>query len=662
MADAWETSRLVHPRNGGSLPGQCRTFGNAPHAASRARSRLQRAASHRDNGAIVFDNQAALRLTPVPEVPCLRPSEGPDSRCYPHLTVWLAVDSGPTELKGRNISRPSGDSMHSAVKATLPVGIVFGLGVLAAQAPVEPQPTPFTELAVDARDRLPEVRAWDDRINLLLRTDGLALRTVRADTVLDGRQHERYDQFVDGVRVFGGDASRQTYRGVTESIFGTLYEGIAIPTTPTLAEPDARGIFAALSNPERPVREIELVVLPKDDGGYLLTWRSHVWREGGWWQTFVDAHSGAVVMEYNDLQSQSAVGTGHGVLGDQKKISVKGTGGQYMADDQLRPPILITYDMRGNRFKADLYLDGFYTPTPADLASDADNVWTDAGNVDSHVHLGWTYDYYFKRFGRRGLDDRDAPIYAVSHPVHRSDVPFLPNSASDYVINAFWCGGCGPTGAGAMVFGEGLPEGYVLTDTGQYVDYLAGGLDIVAHELTHGLTDYSSELVYRNESGALNESFSDVLGASTEFFYRAEGAHGQPADYLIGEDVIRPGGIRSMADPQAFGDPDHYSRRYRGTGDNGGVHTNSGIPNQAFYLAIEGGVNKTSGLRVQGVGAGNREQIERVFYRAFVFMLPSNATFRLARAATIQSARDIYGLGSAPERAVTEAWTAVGVN
>jgi thermolysin len=146
-----------------------------------------------------------------------------------------------------------------------------------------------------------------------------------------------------------------------------------------------------------------------------------------------------------------------------------------------------------------------------------------------------------------------------------------------------------------------------------------------------------------------------------EFFTQTPGSALRQADYLIGEDVIRPGGIRSMSDPGAFGDPDHYSRRETGEEDNGGVHHNSGISNQAFYLAIEGGVNRTSGLRVDGVGAANREQIEKVFYRAFVLMMPSNATFSTARAATIKAATDLYGAGSPAERAVTGAWTAVGV-
>ncbi len=152
------------------------------------------------------------------------------------------------------------------------------------------------------------------------------------------------------------------------------------------------------------------------------------------------------------------------------------------------------------------------------------------------------------------------------------------------------------------------------------------------------------------------------MGTSVEFYFQQPGSGNLRADYLMGEDVFRPGGIRSHENPQAYGDPDHYSRRFTGTADNGGVHINSGIANNVYYLAIEGGTNRTSGLSVQGVGAANREQIERVFYRAFTQMLPSNATFAVARAATIQSARDIFGANSAAERAMTQAWTAVGVN
>ena len=183
----------------------------------------------------------------------------------------------------------------------------------------------------------------------------------------------------------------------------------------------------------------------------------------------------------------------------------------------------------------------------------------------------------------------------------------------------------------------------------------------MAHELTHGVTDYSSRLIYRDESGALNEAFSDMMGISVEFFFQPPGSGPLRADYLLGEDVIS-GGIRSLQNPAAFGDPDHYTLRYTGPFDNGGVHTNSAIGTHAFYLAIEGGTNRISGINVKGVGAANRDQIEKVFYRAFTQLMPASATFSTARAVTIQSARDIYGVGSPAESAVTQAWTAVGVN
>jgi thermolysin len=144
------------------------------------------------------------------------------------------------------------------------------------------------------------------------------------------------------------------------------------------------------------------------------------------------------------------------------------------------------------------------------------------------------------------------------------------------------------------------------------------------------------------------------------------------ADYLVGEDIVtasRAGslnGIRSLENPGLYGDPDHYSNRAilppDDAHDNGGVHTNSGIPNQAFYLAVEGGTNRTSGRRVQGVGAFNREQIEKVFYRAFAQLMPSNANFSMARTITLRAAQDLYGANSASYNAVRDAWTAVGVN
>jgi Zn-dependent metalloprotease len=216
-----------------------------------------------------------------------------------------------------------------------------------------------------------------------------------------------------------------------------------------------------------------------------------------------------------------------------------------------------------------------------------------------------------------------------------------------------------------MVYGDG--DGVIFTR-------FTKSVDVVGHELTHGVVQFTSALEYFGESGALNEHFADVFGTLVKQYRRRQTA--KSADWLIGKEILVPAptrtALRSMKAPGTgyqndpdLGDdpqPSHYRDRYRGSADNGGVHINSGIANHAFYLAIEGGTNRTSGLGVQGVGGASREQIERVFYRAFTQLMPANATFATARAATIQASVDLFGGNSAANRAVTQAWTAVGVN
>ena len=212
-----------------------------------------------------------------------------------------------------------------------------------------------------------------------------------------------------------------------------------------------------------------------------------------------------------------------------------------------------------------------------------------------------------------------------------------------------------------MVFGEGLPPEQVLGNTGQVLDFFAAGIDIIAHELGHAVIESTSRLIYQGESGALNEAFSDLIGVGTEFFMAETGRHPpEAADYVIGEDVVKPGGVRSLANPLSRGDPDHYSLRFRGQLDKGGVHTNSAIATHAYYLAVEGGTNVTSGIRVSGLGPKNRAVVDQIFYRAFAFLLTEGTTFSMARAATLQSARDLMA-GADVEQTIATAWTAVGV-
>ena len=540
------------------------------------------------------------------------------------------------------------------------VGLCVPLGVGSAQqAPV----VRFNATSIA------DLRTWDAFVTARERAGELRVRQVSQDPSLPLRTIERLQQFYQGVPVWAAEVVRDSEGGVPVSIYGELSAQPSVDPQPGLT-PDAAsqllvsraGAGSALSG------TIDLVVLRLNTGDHRLAYTSVVSSGSQAHRVFIDAQSGAELERQSLLQTQSAIGTGRGVIGDTKKMSVVLQGGTYVADDRLRPPVLTTFDMRGNLNRA---LNVIFLGAPlfvSDIAADADNDWQDVSAVDAHAYIGWTYDYYFKRHGRRGLDNRDRPLISIINAITQQGALATPAEFVDFVLNAFWCGGCGPGGVGVMFFGNGIPPNFVLTDSGQNVAQLAGSLDIIAHELTHGVIDSSSGLVFDGEPGALNEAIADIMGTGTEFFYQAAGSGRGQADYLMGEDSFRaavPGalnGIRSLATPQPYGDPDHYSIRYTGSADDGGVHTNSAIPSHAFYLAVEGGRNRVSGITVQGVGAANREQIERSFYRAFVFLLPASATFSTARAATIQAARDLYGANSAAAQAITQAWTAVGVN
>jgi bacillolysin len=552
--------------------------------------------------------------------------------------------------------------MRSTARALAGAVLTAVLAICAMALPrVSAQDTRVTLMSI-APDSVFELREADQRIDALRRAGELRQRRRDADTMLEDREHERLDQYYRGVRVWGGDVTRQLRDGnQTVSAFGQVYDGLAADTTPEIDEDAATRTIEELTGSEVALTEQpELVILPQTERGSRLAWRLRAMSASDIRVYFVDARTAEIAMDYSDLQTQApAIGRGTGVLGDTKKVSARTGSGGFLANDAMRPPTsMITYDLRGNFSRTLDYLNGRISLANSDIAIDTDNIWTDGAIVDAHVYAGFTYDYYYKRFNRRGLNDANITSRAIVHPANRDDTN-ARLQVPQLFANAVYIGG------GVIVLGEGLPSN--VTSNGRSWNFTAGAIDIVAHELTHGVTDFTSDLIYLNESGALNESFSDMMGTAVEFFFQQTGSGDLKADYLCAEDVVKPVfagatiGIRSLADPAAYGHPDHYSKRFLGSTDNGGVHTNSGISNHAFYLAIEGGTNRTSGLAVQGVGASNRDQIEKVFYRAFTQLMPSNSTFSTARAATIQAARDLYGANSAAERAVTQAWTAVGV-
>jgi bacillolysin len=495
---------------------------------------------------------------------------------------------------------------------------------------------------------LPEALA---RVDELLIAGELDIDVLHNDTMMPGRVHERLGQKYEGFQVFGAQVVRQMDGRSAISVTGRLYEGVGVNVNPTIPAARAADIALASAGAGALVRgDVTLGILPVGDG-YRLVYRMEVRSDWAIRDVYVDARTGEIAASVNGIHAQAAIGKGTGVLGVDRKLSTNQTSTTFQAADVLRQARAYTLDFRGSVSRLNQF-NRTGSIFNSDIATDSDNEWNDAPTVDAHVYQGWVYDYYFKRFGRRGMDDQDIEVDSVVHPLARSEANRQPpDVVGTYINNAFYC--CD----GLLVYGDG--DGRAFT-------YLAGALDVVAHEWTHGVTDFSSQLIYQDESGALNEAFSDIMAASMEFYYEAAASRLDRADWVIAEDVFLapPGYLRSLSDPTAGGEPDHYTlRRFIGTTtDDGGVHYNPTIATHAFYLAVAGGRNRVSGISVPGVGMSALERMEKIFYRAFVMLMAPNSRFTDARRATLQAAADLYGSGSNERSQVEQAWNAVGVN
>ncbi|RLV08636.1 peptidase M4 family protein [Streptomyces griseocarneus] len=263
--------------------------------------------------------------------------------------------------------------------------------------------------------------------------------------------------------------------------------------------------------------------------------------------------------------------------------------------------------------------------------SETDGPSKDATVNRANAGLGATFDFYLKVYGRHSIDNAGLPLNATVHYGENYD-------------NAFWDGS-------QMVFGDG--------DGQLFVDFTIP-VDVIGHELTHGVTQYTANLEYYGQSGALNESVSDVFGSMIKQY--ALGQTADQADWLIGAGLLGPAihgtALRSMKAPgTAYDDPqlgkdsqpatmDDYVRTSR---DNGGVHTNSGIPNHAFYLVAT------------ALGGHAWERAGKIWYATLTGgELASDADFAEFARLTAATARSLFGEGDAAQ-AVLKAWSQVGV-
>ncbi|WP_421381659.1 M4 family metallopeptidase [Bacillus salacetis] len=466
----------------------------------------------------------------------------------------------------------------------------------------------------------------------------LQLKKVQKDEL--GMTHVRFNQTKNGVPVEGTEVivhyNKNNEITAVNGAHNKQVEESTIDTTPSVSVKEA--LATAKSSVDSPdildqMPTADLVIYPFN-GENQLAYKVNVNFLGdspGNWFVFVDAESGEVIDQYNaimhadELKTQKGVGTG--VLGDLRELHVTRTkdahsGTVFNLVDFSHEGLdrIITYDYDNST--------GYLSVFSGKDASFKDEY--DKPAVDAHFNSEKVYDYYLNEHGRNSLDDNGMPIRSVVH-------------FGENYNNAFWNGTY-------MVYGDG---------DGEFFIPLSAGLDVAAHEMTHGVTTNSANLKYRNQSGALNEAFSDIFGALID-----------DSDWEIGEDIMAPAAkadgresLRSLINPSKYPVGADYVPYGNGDGmypshmdefydlplklDNGGVHINSSIINHAAYLTA------------QDIG---REKLGKIYYRALTVYLTPTSDFSDAREAIIQSATDIYGEGSTEVAAAAGGFDKVGIN
>jgi Zn-dependent metalloprotease len=251
---------------------------------------------------------------------------------------------------------------------------------------------------------------------------------------------------------------------------------------------------------------------------------------------------------------------------------------------------------------------------------------------EAYFGLGATWRLFHQVYGRESLDDARLPLRATVH------------FGRDY-DNAMWNGR-------QMVFGDGDQELFRRFTV---------SIDVIGHELTHGVTQYTAALEYHDQSGALNESMSDVFGSLVKQRHAREDADG--ADWLIGQglftDQVEGRALRSMRAPGTAYDDDVLGKDpqpatmddyVETSDDNGGVHINSGIPNHAFYLAAT------------AIGGRSWDGAGHIWYDVLTGgQVPADCDFATFAGLTVGAASARFGEGSEQAKAVTQAWDKVGV-
>lgn len=474
--------------------------------------------------------------------------------------------------------------------------------------------------------------------------DELHLKDVQVDA--SGNRHVRYQQKYRGVPVFGRELIvHMDGRNAVQGTSGRFEPGLDLSADPAI-KPEAaeKAALTHAKDNKRWPGAAPLLLIITIEGEAHLAW--HLTLLGtdraldgsiieAKWEYFVDAKGGKVLWRYNNLQTHgSTTGSGVGRYSGTGPVNCfhDHPGNRYMLQDQSLQSTARIFTHDANSAAA-----------PGPVSEDADSSWSagDQGaEVDSHRYTRSFFDYFLTEHGRNSFDGAGADMTICAH-------------VGVNWPNASWNGS------------------YVKIGDGDNVTYGPfSTLDIVAHEWMHAVTEHTANLVYYSESGALNESMSDVFAALID----GDWLQGEDNWLKVGAQGYGPAG-RNLADPTNGGQyntadpigsvlkghqPDQMSDKYTGTSDSQGVHINSGIMNKAAYLIANGGTHRNVKI-CTGLG---RDRLGHLYYGALTTHLVSSSDFEDMRDAVLDSLSDLYSSHSLYQRwrsSIINAFAAVGI-
>lgn len=451
------------------------------------------------------------------------------------------------------------------------------------------------------------------------------LELIREESDTLGFTHLRFQQRHQGLRLIGCELlAHIDINGHLTCIESTLEPQPALASIEPVVTADQAATLTRVRFPggQTATHSIpELAILARSGEAARLAWTFEL--TVGYsqaWRVVVSATSGELLSRESRICTANVAGRGIDLLGTTRNLNVWQSGATYYLIDASKPSFDNRFnplvDARGVILIADAQAKPLAQLTDSDViyvTSSSPNSWTVRDGVSASYCFSQTYDYFRDRHGRNSYDNQGTTLTALVR--------------IGGLDNAFWNGA-----VGMMGFGDAKPY--------------AASLDVIGHEVTHGVVEKSAGLVYQNQPGALNEAFADIFGEMTE-----ARTDGQP-DWLLGTRLGSP--IRNMKDPAAFNLPSRMSefRNLPNTdaGDHGGVHYNSSIINRAFYQ-LAAGLPNAIGL----IAA------ERIFYRALTVHLLAQSQFIDARLATITSAEELFGVGTAQALRTAEAFDSVEI-